>query len=99
MDEALASVAMLGWVTASRLMPVSEFSMTCGVLVPMDHDLMEEVIEERLGWVRRSNMARLPNDPRFAAAIYRTSLEHGAMARVRYRALDEPLPLSTASAA
>ena len=97
-DEALASVAQPGWVTASQLMPVAEFFMTCGVLVPMDRDILDTVMEDRLGWVRNGDLQRLPDDPRFAIALYRVALQQGAMARVRYRALDEPLPVRGAQA-
>jgi hypothetical protein len=91
-DEGFASVAKPGWAGAMRLMPVDAFFISCGALVPMDEATMADAVADRLGWVRTNDLQRVADDPRFAIALYRAAIEHGAMSRVRYHALGDPLP-------
>ena len=98
-DEGFASVAKPGWMTAMRIAPVAEFFITCGVIVPTDQEIMETAIQDRLAWVRAGDLPRVVDDPRFAVAMYRTALEQGVAANVRYRDLSDPLPTRGASAA
>jgi hypothetical protein len=57
--------------------------MTCGVIVPVDRDLIEEVTFDALAW-RRGDPERVAQDPRFATAIYRAAIASGLMKRVAY---------------
>jgi hypothetical protein len=45
-DEALTGSASLGSMFAARLCWPAEFAMTCGVIVPIDAELLEQVIFE-----------------------------------------------------
>jgi hypothetical protein len=98
-DESFATVARPKWVGAMRLMPVEDFFINCGVLVPMDQVSLAGAVIDRLGWVRGNDLKRVADDPRFAIALYRVGLERGAMDRVRYHAVGDPLPGVGASAA
>ncbi len=84
-DEALAVSARPGLSFASRLCWAAEFAMTCGIVVPVDAEFLEEVILDNVAWLRRADRQQLANDPRFAAAIYRTALNEGIMDNVVFR--------------
>src|SRR5215216_1448665 len=55
--------------------------MTCGVIVPVDAMLLDEVFEEVLGRIRGEADA-IANDRRFAMAIYRRAVLEGLMDQV-----------------
>ncbi len=57
--------------------------MTCGVIVPVDRELMEEVALDMLAW-RRGDPELVAQDPRFATAIYRAAIDAGIMDSVAY---------------
>ena len=57
------------------------FAMTCGVIVPIDAMLLDEVFEEVLGRIRGEADA-IANDRRFATAIYRRAVLEGLMDQV-----------------
>jgi hypothetical protein len=57
--------------------------MTCGVIVPVDPDLIEELTLGTLAW-RRGDPAQVAQDTRFATAIYRAAIHSGLMNRVAY---------------
>ena len=57
-------------------------------LMARGHDL-----SDRLSWVRDRDKDRLSTDPRLPVAVYRAALQHGVLNRVRYRQMDEALPL------
>jgi hypothetical protein len=84
-DEALAVSARPGLTFASRLCWPAEFAMTCGTVVPVDAELLEEVILDSLAWLRRADLEQLADDPRFAMAIYRAALNEGIMDNVVFR--------------
>jgi len=52
--------------------------MTCGVIVPVDAMLLDEVFEEGLRRIRGEADA-IANDRRFAMAIYRRAVRDGLM--------------------
>ena len=89
-DEALERSAPEGMVAATRLCTPDAFAMTCGVIVPIDRELLEEVIATVLPRVRGSP-DQVANDRRFATAIYRAAVTRGLMARVGF----EPAPPPT----
>ena len=88
-DEALERSAPEGMVAAMRLCTPDAFAMTCGVIVPVDRGLIEEVLAEVLPRVRGSP-DRVANDHRFATAVYRTAVARGLMAQVGFE--EAPLP-------
>ena len=88
-DGALERSAPEGMVAAMRLSTPDAFSMTCGVIVPVDRELLEEVIATVLPRVRGSP-DRVANDRRFATAVYRTAVARGLMARVGCEAAPPP---------
>ena len=88
-DEALERSAPEGMVAAMRLCTPDAFAMTCGVIVPVDRGLIEEVLAEVLPRVRGSP-DRVANDRRFATAVYRTAVARGLMARVGFEEAPPP---------
>ena len=88
-DEALERSAPEGMAAAMRLCTPDAFAMTCGVIVPVDRELLEEVLAEVLPRVRGSP-DHVANDRRFATAIYRTALAAGLMARVGFEETPPP---------
>ena len=88
-DEALERSAPEGMVAAMRLCTPETFAMTCGVIVPVDRELLEEVIATVLPRVRGSP-DRVANDRRFATAVYRAAVARGLMARVGFEAAPPP---------
>jgi len=55
--------------------------MSCGVVVPVYREMMEEVAIEMLAQ-QRGNPERVSQDPRFAIAIYRAAIDHGVLNNV-----------------
>jgi len=82
-DEHLEASAPEGTAFAGRLCTPESFAMTCGVIVPVDRDLIEEVTLDALAW-RRGDPGQVAQDPRFATAIYRAALASGLMDQVAY---------------
>ena len=58
--------------------------MTCGVVVPVDVDLMEEVVDTCGRWIGQTDSVKVPDDHRFAAAVYRCAIDAGIMESVEY---------------
>jgi len=98
-DEAMESSAGAGKAFGGRLFAPEGFAMTCGAIVPVDDDVFADAADlDPLSW-RQLQPARVADDPRFAAAIYRAALDCGIMECVEYRALGEldPAPAETPS--
>lgn len=85
-DEALTASAAPELTFASRLYWPDDFAMTCGVLVPINAELIEEALLEGWSWLRNRDLEELADDPRFAMAIYRTAVMRGTMDSVGFRA-------------
>jgi hypothetical protein len=84
-DEGLTVSLYLGQTFASRLCWPAEFAMTCGVFVPVDAELMQQVMLDSRAWLRRADPEQLPDDPRFATAIYHAALDEGVMDNVEFQ--------------
>jgi hypothetical protein len=82
-DENLEASAPEGLSFAGRVCEPDRFAMTCGVIVPVDRELMEEVALDMLAW-RRGDPEHVAEDPRFATAIYRAAIDVGIMDSVAY---------------
>ncbi len=82
-DERLEASAPEGMAFAGRVCNPDRFAMTCGVIVPVTRDLIEEVTLDTLAW-RRGDPQQVAEDPRFAVAIYRAAIDGGLMNHVAY---------------
>jgi len=82
-DEALEQSAPEGMTIAMRLGTPDAFSMTSGVIVPVDREVMVEVLDEVLPRVR-GTPDQVANDRRFATAIYRAAAAQGLMERIGF---------------
>lgn len=84
-DEALTRCAQPGLAFAARLFWPTTFALTCGVVVPVDAELIEDALFDGTAWLRHAEPEQLADDPRFAATIYRTALDDGIMDHVAYQ--------------
>jgi len=80
-DEQLEVSAPEGLCFAGRICEPDRFTMSCGVVVPVYRELIEEVSLDMLAW-RRGDPERVAEDPRFAIAIYRAAIESGILNNV-----------------
>jgi hypothetical protein len=83
-DIGLESSVRDGSVFATRLYQPEAFSMTTGVNVPLDLELITDALDEVPQLRRRSHAAAL-DDRRFAGAIYRIALASGVMQRIKHQ--------------
>ncbi len=79
LDEAMAMTATPGDCFAGRVCRPDEFSMTCLSFVPIDQELLEDVVDEVGTWLRSSDPHRVIDDARFAASVYRAAVASGIM--------------------
>jgi hypothetical protein len=84
-DESLAENAGTGLTFAARLCRPAAFAMTCGVVVPVDAELVEDTLFDNVGFSHHTEPKQLADDRRFAAAIYRNALNAGIMEHVVFR--------------
>ena len=84
-DEGLTLSAEPGMTFASRLCWPADFAITCGVFVPVDAELMGEILLDSMAWLRHVNLDKVADDPRFATAIYRAALDAGIMDGVVFK--------------
>ena len=82
-DEALQQSAPEGVAVAMRLCTPDAFAMTSGIIVPVDREMMEEVLDQVLPRVR-GEPDQVANDRRFASTIYRTAVANGLMERISF---------------
>lgn len=86
-DEGLETCLKRGMAFATRYYTPGPFSMTAGVGMPVDADLLEDALEE-VPQVKRKPKLQAIDDPRFAEAVYRAAIREGIMERIMY--LDPP---------
>lgn len=82
-DEGLEASAPVGAIVAGRMMAVEDFVMTCGVVVPLDKD----VLLEAMGTVRRSsarNLVEAVREPSLAVALFRAAIHTGVAERMEF---------------
>ena len=58
--------------------------MTAGVGMPVDIDVLEDAIRAA-PYLLRKSPAEVPDDRRFAEAVYRATIADGTMERVAYQ--------------
>jgi hypothetical protein len=85
LDEGLEQSAEPGAVFAMRVAPIEEFAITCGAIVPIGPEMMEECIDVLIGAASKAELAALADHRRFAASIYELAIELGLMNFVAYR--------------
>jgi hypothetical protein len=88
LDVGLESSMDDGELIATRLLTPGPFSMTAGVNVPFEIEMLEPVcmlLPQRIG---NSKLSRIAEDRRFAEAVYKVGLADGVMDRLAY--LDLP---------
>jgi hypothetical protein len=74
-DEGLPLSAEPGMTIASRICWPAGFAMTCGVIVPVDAELVADALCNGGTWLRDVNPEQVADDPRFATAIYRSAID------------------------
>jgi hypothetical protein len=88
LDVGLESSMDGGELIATRLVTPGPFSMTAGVNVPFEIEMLEPLcmlLPQRMG---DSKLSRIADDRRFAEAVYKVGLAGGVMDRLTY--LDPP---------
>ena len=83
-DEALESSLPDEAMLATRLYSLDGFTVTAGVVVPLDMELIEDAIVETPQLLRKMPKEVI-DDRRFAEAIYRTAVVSGIMEQVGYQ--------------
>lgn len=83
-DEGLESCAEEGMCFAARLCRPEDFSMTSGLIVPVDPLVIQEVAQDDVAW-RRQKPDDVADDPRLAASVYRAAIACGTMEAVRFQ--------------
>lgn len=83
-DEGLESSLPDGAALATRLFTPDRFAMTAGVFVPLDLELIEDVIAGTPQLLRKG-YEEMVNERRFAEEIYRVALASGLMEQIAYR--------------
>jgi hypothetical protein len=76
MDEGLAVSVPIDDIIATRLFTPAEFSMTCGVTIPVDAANLEAALM-KLPHLGEKDIGEAANDRRFAEALYRFALADG----------------------
>lgn len=83
-DEALESSLPDEAMLATRLYNLDGFTMTAGVIVPLDMELIEDAIADTPQLLRKVPKEAI-DDRRFAEAIYRAAVVSGVMEQVGYQ--------------
>ncbi len=86
-DIGLESSMSEGDIIATRLYTPERFSMTAGVNVPFDADLIEDIAAGLPRRVGDSALDTLSDNRHFAETIYRVALASGIMDRMKYQEL------------
>jgi hypothetical protein len=84
-DEGLELSLEDGSILATRVFTPDEFSVTCGVAMPIDISIVKEVIAEVRPRLKNHTLEEVCNDRRFAQAIYRTAMDYGVIDTIAFR--------------
>jgi hypothetical protein len=88
LDVGLESSIDDGELIATRLLTPGEFSMTAGVNVPFEIEMLEPICRMLPRHMGNGTLSRIAEDRRFAEAVYKVGLANGVMDRLTY--LDLP---------
>ena len=83
-DVGIESSMEDGELIATRLLTPGPFSMTAGVMVPFETEMLEPIcglLSQRVG---NSNLSRVADHRRFAEAVYRVALANHVMDSMTY---------------
>ena len=83
MDLSMEASVPDGFVFASHLVMLDGFSMTTGMMVPVERDDLDEALIE-MPTTRSSAREGLADDPLFAGLVWRAALARGAMENVTF---------------
>ena len=83
MDLSLEQTAREGLTFAGHTFAPGPFSMTTGMFVPVDRDMLEDALDD-LPPRRYGAAAAMADDPLFATIVCRNALQHGAMERIAF---------------
>jgi hypothetical protein len=78
-DEGLERSLADGAALVMRVFTPDEFSVTAGVMMPVDAMILEDAFDEVLPRLKNHTPGEICDDRRFAEAIYRTAMEYGVM--------------------
>jgi hypothetical protein len=78
-DEGLECSTAGGGALVTRVFTPDEFSVTTGVVMPVDAAILDDAFDDVLPRLRNHTPEEICDDRRFAEAIYRTAMEHGIM--------------------
>jgi hypothetical protein len=84
MDVGLESSLDDGQLIATRLVTPGPFSMTAGVNVPFEIEMLEPVCRLLPQKIGNSKLSRVAEDRRFAEAVYKVALADGVVDRMGY---------------
>jgi hypothetical protein len=87
-DEGRERSLAKGALIATRLYTPESFSMTAGVMVLLDVDLLKDTLDE-LPQIGRKQPEDVIDDRRFAETLYRLAIEGGLTENIVYRDLAE----------
>jgi hypothetical protein len=90
-DIGLESSLGEGEVLATRLHTPERFSMTAGINVLLDIDMLEDILAELPRRLCEGDLRSVLDDRRFAEATYRVALADGIIDRIRYQELPPDL--------
>jgi hypothetical protein len=82
-DEGLETSLPDGTMFATRYYTPDRFSMTAGIVLPVDPDLLERAIGSK-SYLERKSIEEALGDRRFAEAIYRAGIAAGIAGNIRY---------------
>ncbi|WP_271527780.1 hypothetical protein [Bradyrhizobium sp. CCBAU 25338] len=88
LDVGLESSMDDGELIATRLLTPGTFSMTAGVMVPFEIEMLDPVCRLLPQHLGNSRLSRIVDDRRFAEAVYKVALAGSVMDRMGY--LDIP---------
>jgi hypothetical protein len=86
-DEALERSIADGAALVTRVFTPDEFSVTCGVMMPVDRMILEDAFDDVLPRLKNHTPEEICNDRRFAETIYRTAMAHGVMDEIGFQEL------------
>jgi hypothetical protein len=86
-DEGLERSIADGTALVTRVHTPDEFSVTCGVMMPVDKMILEDAFDEVLPRLKNHTPEGICNDRRFAEAIYRTAMASGVMDEIGFQEL------------
>lgn len=84
-DEGLERTLPDGDTLVTRVFAPDAFSVTCGVMMPVDLAIMTSVFYEVVPRLNHHTIEQICQDRRFAEAIYRTAMADGVMDEIDFQ--------------